>query len=452
MNLCPSLFKPTVAVDGVLTRIRIPFGIISSEQIAAISSHTDSIHITNRANIQIRTSEPLSSSVLENFQNLGLAAKNPELDHLRNIMIAPTAGIDAQALLDTRPLAIAWQEYLDTHPELAILSPKFSLGIDGGEAVSIAHHHNDIGLQAIKYNQQIYFSLHLINLPTGLLIHTEQTLDVLKALTEIYRNYTQKSLQKLNQKSPRLRELIQEWGMEVYLESLQKLVGYELKKLDQDQRDKSKEDFQNHYQHLGIHNQKQAEYSYIGVVLPLGRLSSEQFCSLGNISQSLRLTPFQNLIIPNIHNSKLEFVKNYISELGLSISTQNPFSAMVACSGITGCKSSFTDTQTDGRAIANYLEKSIPLEQPLSIHLTGCEKSCAHHDPSDITLLGTDTDTYKVFIGDDSKEFGTEFEHTFPSSELPILVKKLLETYQSEGRNDNQTFKEFMINRRNYHA
>ncbi|AFY74132.1 precorrin-3B synthase [Synechococcus sp. PCC 7502] len=434
-NLCPSLFKPTTAVDGVLTRIRIPFGILSYEQVEAIALTSDSIHITNRANIQIRTTEPLSDLVLKDFQKLGLAAPNPDLDHLRNIMISPTAGIDTQALLDTRPLAIAWQEYIDTHPELAILSPKFSLGIDGGEAVSITNQRNDICLQAITYNQQIYFSLHLVNFFTGILISPEHTLDVLKVLTEIYRNFTlQKSFQKFDQKLPRLRDLIDEWGITAYVNTLQELLGYELEKLDE-----LRENLENYYQHLGIHNQKQSEYSYMGIVLPLGRLSSKQFRSLGKISKSLRLTPFQNLIIPNIPNEKLDEVKTQILELGLSISKNHPYAGMVACSGITGCKSSLTDTQTDGRAIASYLEKSITLDRPLSIHLTGCEKSCAYHQTSDITLLGIDIDTYEVFVGDRNRELGR-----YQKSELPNLISELIDNYQLDPKNGDRSFKTFV--------
>ena len=457
MNFCPSLFKPTTAVDGILTRIRVPLGIISLEQIEAIAQISEqfsnsSIQITNRANIQIRTSEPFPNSVLKDLQKLGLAAHNPDLDHLRNIMISPTAGIDPEALLDTRPLAIAWLKYIDNHPELAILSPKFSIGIDGGEGVSIGNRPNDIILKAVKYRKEVYFSLHIVNTPTDLLINPDQALNVLSVLTEIYRNFTiQKSFQNLDQiRSPRLRELIKEWGMEVYLKTLEDILDPHPQTLCHWEKGEeiSNASTLGEFQHLGVHSQIQWEYSYMGVVIPLGRLSSSQFRSLGNISKSLRLTPFQNAIAPNIPNQEIESVKTQISELGLSISDNHPFAAMVACSGITGCKSSATDTQSDARAIAEHLQTSIILDRPINIHLTGCEKSCAQHYPSDITLLGVDADMYKVFVGDRCEEvkFGKELQNQYPASELPNLVKELIQTYQTQRENPDQTFKEFMRN------
>lgn len=445
MNICPSLFKPTSTVDGILTRIRIPFGVVDLEQIEAITLIPNQIsnsHITNRANIQIRTSEPLPNSVLRDFQKLGLAAQNSDLDHLRNIMISPTAGIDSQALLDTRPLAIAWLKHLENHPELSILSPKFSIGIDGGESVSIRNHLNDIGLQAVQNDHQIYFSLSLVNISTGVLIKSEYALEVLAALTEVYRQYIFE--QRTSDRPPRLKDLIQTMGTDNYLKEVENILGYPFEIFEQ-------KIYNFHslqvaqYQHLGIHSQIQTEYSYIGVIVPLGRLNFDQLLGLGSIN-TLRLTPWQNVIIPNVPNSELESVTAKISELGLSISENHIYGGLVACSGSSGCKSSMTDTQSDARAIAISMQKSIVLDHPINIHFTGCEKSCAQHYQGDLTLLGIDDDTYQVFVDDDNfgSKFGRELYGEYPKSDLPNLISELIQAYQSQRKSDDQSFREFM--------
>ncbi len=451
MNLCPSLFKPTSTLDGILTRIRIPFGFIYFEQIEAIANLSSFIHITNRANIQIRTSEILSNSVLKNLQELGLAAQNPDLDHLRNIMLSPTAGIDSLALLDTRPLAIAWLKHLENHPELAILSQKFSVGIDGGESISIGDFLNDISLKVIQNCDRIYFSLSLINIPTGVLIKSKNALEVLANLAEIYRQYT---IQSKKAKPPRLRDLISDWGIAAYLERVERNLTFSINPNHIDNSElpenksvnKSVNKIVNKQAHLGVHAQKESEFAYIGVVVPLGRLESTQFRSLGEVAQRhgnyLRLTPFQNLIISDIPKSQIDTVIDNIHELGLSTDANHPYSGLVACTGITGCKSSMTDTQSDAKAIANHLHKSLKLDRSINIHFTGCEKSCAQHHPSDITLLGIDTDTYKVFIGKGETKFGRELGK-YLKSELPDLISKLIQTYQPE-RQTPQSFQEFM--------
>jgi sulfite reductase beta subunit-like hemoprotein len=56
---------------------------------------------------------------------------------IRNIMSSPTAGIDSQALVETRPLVREWNRTLMSRPDFAVLSPKFSVCFGGGEAVTV---------------------------------------------------------------------------------------------------------------------------------------------------------------------------------------------------------------------------------------------------------------------------------------------------------------------------
>jgi ferredoxin-nitrite reductase len=146
------------------------------------------------------------------------------------------------------------------------------------------------------------------------------------------------------------------------------------------------------------------------------------------------------VIISDIHKSQVMNVIERIGELGLSIDRNHPYGGLVACTGITGCKSSMTDTQADAKAIAIHIQKYIKLDRPINIHFTGCEKSCAQHHPSDITLLGIDTDTYQVFTGIGETKFGREIGE-YPKSELPDLITELIQAYQSERENDDRKFK-----------
>jgi ferredoxin-nitrite reductase len=91
-----------------------------------------------------------------------LAAQNPSLDHLRNLMTSPTAGIDSQELIDTRPFVPALDNLIQSYPELAGLPAKFSIGIDGGGVVGIGtrpemsweHRYNEIQLAAVLMEPQ----------------------------------------------------------------------------------------------------------------------------------------------------------------------------------------------------------------------------------------------------------------------------------------------------------
>jgi len=98
LTACPGLFYNTLAQDGFLCRLRIPGGMINSQQFEAIADISDHygggyIDITNRANIQIREiKQEINIQVLEKLQALGLASTNARKlgkNILQHILIFP---------------------------------------------------------------------------------------------------------------------------------------------------------------------------------------------------------------------------------------------------------------------------------------------------------------------------------------------------------------------------
>jgi ferredoxin-nitrite reductase len=221
----------------------------------------------------------------------------------------------------------------------------------------------------------------------------------------------------------------------------------------------SKEKWRNSsYQHIGVHLQKQKGLSYIGVVLPIGLLESWQMHELADIAQTygsgtLRLTPWQNLLIPDIPNQFIPKVKSQIEKLGLNWKASDIRSALVACTGNTGCSSSATDTKAHAKALVEYLSQRVTLNQPVNIHFTGCEKSCAQHSRSDIALLGITIPQeggetmqgYKVYVGDgnSNEKFGRELYHSVPFVELPLVLDVMLQTYITKRATPNESFGQF---------
>ena len=401
---CPSVLNPTAAPDGILSRIRVLGGILTEAQIAAIAQVADRlsqgrIQITNRANIQIRGQGAISPDTLAELQALGLASRTAAVDHLRNIMLSPTAGIDAQSLWDPRPVARQWENYLADHPELAVLSAKFSVGFDGGEAASVGDRPNDISLITTTVGDSLQLRLRLsvgdrgtAPQDVGIRLAPEQVLPTLAAFASVYCDYTQQ--QETARRPPRLRDWLQSVGIEPALQS----VAYQLSSPWQRCAVEPPRPVPQRYRHLGHHPQHQSGLSYLGIALPLGRLTSKQLRGIATLaahhgSGQLRLTPWQNLLIPDLPHACIAQVKAGISRLGLPTQVNHPWGAIVACSGSTGCHSSATDTQADALALAQNLAQSLPtgaLPFPLNIHLTGCEKSCAQHHPSGYYAAGSE--------------------------------------------------------------
>ncbi|MEA5571540.1 precorrin-3B synthase [Calothrix sp. UHCC 0171] len=477
---CPGLFYPTSARDGILSRIRIPGGIITSQQLRAIANLADkfgngSINITNRANIQLREiTRDIPADVLALLQEIGLAARLPELDHLRNIMGSPTAGIDHSELIDTRPLMRELEYQMMAHADLVELSPKFSVCFDGGGSVSVATQANDIALIAVFIAGEVYFRLKLrVNadmdasypfLDTGVILKPEESVSVVVGLAKVYlqnllknKSQNQSSISlNLYRKShqPRLRDILDELGVAQFIQEVEFYLNRRLRRisLENNQDFQNHQTHQNHYLHLDIHHQKQKGFAYIGIVTPLGKLETKQIYELANIAQThgdgtLRLTPWQNLIISDIPIQYIQEVSSKIRHLKLDYSVNNIYSALVACTGNAGCASSATDTKSHAVLLAEYLNRRITLPTPVNIHFTGCPKSCAQAAKGDITLLGMIREQeggYQVYLGKGDNRFGRMIYDFLPFVEIPALLEKILLVYMAKSTYLNESFADFV--------
>lgn len=464
---CPGLFYAVSAQDGTIARIRTPGGRLTSRQSQIVADlaedlSSDSggyIQITNRANLQIRSIQGrLSAAVLAMLQQSGLAAQ-PSVDHLRNIMASPTAGIDPAALYDPQPLLAELDDYLSSHIELAGLSAKFSIGIDGGELLSVRDRPNDIWLVAEDDLLRLYLNIQSgKDWDTGLLLRPQDAVPLVAAIAQVY--LEQLHRMPPSDKKPRLRQVLQHFGMNWYLEQVIKRLTLPIRRLQP--RSAPADRSLTSYKHIGVQAQRQPGYSYIGVVLPLGWLAAQQLKALADLadrygSGTIRLTPWQNLLIPDVANSQIAKLQSEIAGLGLSTAATHPFSGMVACTGNVGCAAAATNTRQDALTLAAYLEQ-LQLDHPINIHFSGCAKSCAQHYQSDIALLGITgnqeepSETYQLYVGGQTVSQQTESQQPFGQllydaispAEIPELVERLLHIYQTYRNTAEESFGEFV--------
>ncbi|OUL36498.1 precorrin-3B synthase [Nostoc sp. T09] len=460
---CPGLFYATPAQDGILSRIRIPGGILNSKQCRAIAEIADLygggyVDVTNRANLQIREiHQGINAEVLKRLQKLGLGSNNTAVDQIRNIMTSPTAGIDPQELVDTRPFVQAWDNYIKANSQLSALSAKFSVCFDGGGIVSVSDRVNDIVFAAVLVDGNVYFRLGLSvgakgkpAKDTGILLPLENCLPVLAALADVYLAHIDAS----SKHKLRLREVVNSLGCENYLQEVQQRLAFPLSSLGQ--KEKFVERTATKYHHIGIHPQRQPSLFYLGVVLPLGRIETMQILGLAELAEkygsgTLRLTPRQNILLTDIPQQWVADVQSKMAALGLDCSVSNINSVLVACSGKRGCAASITDTKGDALALAEYLKNRVSLDSPVNIHFSGCAKSCAQHSKSDITLLGVSVEEengtvegYRVYVGvdDNDLQFGREYQFV-TVAKLPALIERMLLVYKTQRLNHDETFREF---------
>jgi ferredoxin-nitrite reductase len=150
------LFYVAPAQDSFMCRLRIPNGILTTQQFDAMADLAGRYgggycHVTTRANLQMREIKPQDAiSVLTGIAAAGLTSRGAGADNIRNVTGSATAGIDAQELIDTRPLALAMHHYVLNHREFYGLPRKFNIAFDGGGRIGTVEETNDIGFAAVR--------------------------------------------------------------------------------------------------------------------------------------------------------------------------------------------------------------------------------------------------------------------------------------------------------------
>jgi ferredoxin-nitrite reductase len=466
------LFYVAPAQDAFMCRLRIPNGILSAHQLRGVAAIADDLaggyaDITTRANLQLREIPAANApEVLLRLSEIGLTSRGSGADNLRNVTGDPTAGIDPQALLDTRPDARALHHFILYHRELYGLPRKFNIAFDGGGRIAVLEDTNDIALAAVQVADGfgvapgVYYRLALGGITghrdfardTGVIVRPADSVRVCNAILRVFIANGDRT----DRAKARLKYLLDRWGLAKFLDTVEQELGEKLTRIDAEAIlprppiDK--------HGHIGVHDQKQPDLRYVGVACPVGRLTSDQWRGLAAIAEqfgsgTIRLTVWQNCLISDIPDARIDDALAAIEALGLDWRATPIRGGLVACTGNAGCKFAASDTKRDAAMLADFLERHIEIDHPINIHLTGCHHSCAQHYAADIGLLATkieqDEDMiegYDLLIGGGAgpdQKLGRLVRPKVTTDALPPMVLALLRAWQEQRASPEETFQNF---------
>ena len=468
------LFYVAPNQNSFMCRLRMPNGILNHWQMAGLAllatTHGGGYaHVTTRANLQIREiPAERAPSLIEAIQDLGLVTRGSGADNIRNVTGTPTAGIDPQELIDTRPFARAWHFHILNTRTLFGLPRKFNVAFDGGGAIAALEETNDIGFSAVEVvdgagvDPGIWFRLLLGGItghkdfarPTGVYLKPEEATEVADTIVRIFIDHGDRT----NRDKARLKYVLDDWGFEKFVAEIETRLGRPLARIPEDCiKDRPKPD---RLAHIGVHRQKQPGENWIGVVLKSGRLSAAQMDGLSRIAHEfgdgdIRLTVWQNLILSGVRDENVDAAVAAIEAIGLSTKATPLRAGLISCTGNTGCKFAASNTKGTAEAIAEHVERRLSLDTPLNIHLTGCHHSCAQHYISDIGLiaakipLGEADDTvegYHLFAGGgfgSNADIGQQIYRDLTAEDAPKTVERLLKAYLAHRTSGEETFLSF---------
>jgi len=468
------MFYVAPAQTSYMCRLRIPNGILRHGQFAGLADLTERYgggyaHVTTRANIQIREIEPKNTvPMIEEIQDLGLCSRGSGADNIRNVTGTPTAGIDPEELLDTRPYAREWHFHILNDRSLIGLPRKFNVAFDGAGIIPVLEDTNDIAFAAAEVREGfgvepgIWFRLGLGGITghkdfardTGVIVKPSEATMVADAIVRVFTEHGDRT----NRLKARLKYVLDAMGFDRFLELVEERLGRKLTRVSADaiaprpDHDRSA--------HIGVHTQKQPGMNWIGVVLPVGRLTPEQMRGLARISHDLgdgdiRLTVWQNLLISGVADANVPLAVAAIEALGLAVKASSIRAGLVACTGNAGCKFAASDTKRHGDAIASWCEERVQIDGPLNVHLTGCHHSCAQHYIGDIGLLaakvsineeGDTVEGYHLYAGGGfgaDAGIAQEVYRDVKAEDTPTAVERLLRAYLVNRTSPDETFVAF---------
>ena len=469
------LFYVAPAQDSYMCRMRIPGGHLNTAQLRGLATMATElaggyVDLTTRNNLQFREI-PVDKGydVLTGLRRLGIVNQGAGADNVRNVTCGPTSGFDTQEIIETLPLAEDLHWYLINHRELYGLPRKFNISFDGRGTISPLSDTNDIGFFAVEITEElataeipagIYFQIRLGGItghkdfarPTSVLVEPRQCSAISGAILKVFIREGNRT----DRKKARLKYLLDDWGFDKFMAEVEKEFGQKLLTMPDDKLDFP--DPENRFAHVGFHKQKQPGKSYVGLVLPVGRIQADQLNAIAKIADRfgrgyIRLTVWQNLLIPDINDEDIPAVKQAIEDIDLEWQATSARAGLVACTGSRGCKFAGADTKGQAMILAGYLEDHIELDQPLNIHVTGCHHSCAQHYIGDIGLMGTAVtqgadmvDGYHVVIGGgygSRRRMGRQLFESVAFDDVPPLVHRILSQYMERRKSFDESFVEF---------
>ena len=395
------------ALQRFMVRIRIPNGILTSDQLRAIADLTRKYangiaDLTVRQNIQLHwvTIEALPD-VLDGLWKVGLNTIGACGDVTRNVTGCPVAGVDADEEVDASPLVRQVSQLLAGNADFYNLPRKFKISIAGCHSWCSYPEINDIGLTAITRTvggkRETGFSLRVAGgLSTepylaarlNAFVQWDQVLPVVKGIAELFRD---SDVLREHRERARLKFLFLKhgWTAEHFLDELHERIGF---KLDQAGEEHPPDDV--YRDHVGIHAQKQTGLSYVGAVVLRGRITADQMQAAADLAErfaggELRVTNMQNLLVVNVPTLNAEELARELDAVGLRVGGSAFARGTIACSGTEFCKLAITETKNFSRWLVDELDERLPgFDQHLKLHVTGCPNSCGQHWIADVGIEG----------------------------------------------------------------
>lgn len=443
-------------------RIKVPGGILTSEQFRSIANLASKYsrgvaEITDRQDIQLHWIRPEDSiEIFSKMDKMGFTTDmcgqgfpGARYGDVRNIVCCPASGIEKDEIYNCYPVAKELTSFFSGNPEYLDLPRKFKIAMTGCGSDCVRAEINDLAFVAVKHGDESGFTILVgggigtslpgprLARPSGVFIKPEGVFKVVIAAVEIFRNYGNRE----SKAKARFKCLIENWGVEKFISLLQSRVDVEFKRYNGPI-------FTRKTDHEGVQPQGNDGYYYVNIPILSGRLASSTMAEIADLADrygggELRLTPAQNIIIPNVHEENRESLLKAIMKLGFLMNSS------VARWLSIGCASDFCGKTLNPHAkdvikeIVDYLERFFGVEVlgdlKLRINASGCPNDCGASLIADIGLVGKQIregneikQSYNIYVGGNignSPSLAMLVVEKAPTEKLKYIIASFIANY-----------------------
>jgi precorrin-3B synthase len=357
--------------DGLIVRVRPRHARMRASELGALAriapeSGNGIIELTRRGNLQIRGVSASSWPRLRaELVELGVAEAEPESEARPLPFVCPLSGLDPRCP-PLEHLADALSQSLANAPELP---DKFSVVLSGGSRSSS------------ELSADIHVRLHPSHPDRADVLLAGKTADA-TALGSCAASAVPGAVRALldslvthPSERRRMRDVIA-GGLAPLRQAMQHVAWGEARR----EADWGTPE-------VGYHT---GSVDWFGYAVPFGSAPADVWAALARLADRLgagevRFTPSRNVLVIGVRPEQREALVEFGERRGFGVRPPQRELELVACSGSPACGSAHGETRELARRLGTWLHGNARAHATL--HVSGCEKSCARDEAADITLV-----------------------------------------------------------------
>ncbi len=480
-------------MDVHMIRIKIPLGILNSEQLEAIAEATEKFaplkigHVTTRQDIQVhnikRETVPKYLAILGKS---GLTTREACGNTVRNVTACPYSGVSATEIFDITPYAEVLTKYFLRNPLNQNLPRKFKFALESCPEDHARGPIHDTSLAAAvrtingktERGFKIYPGGGLGSHPVNpILLEPFTPIDQMIPTCEAIMRIFDRCGERKNRSRARIKFLLEDWKEEGFRKAilaerdvvLMTRSGLAYPTFDiqeekppvvKEQDEKISSPAFEKWKKTNVLEQKQTGYNIVHIRCPLGDADVAQMRGIAQIAKRfcggrIRTTIAQNFLLRWVPDHCLGSVYKELEKIKLAFDGAERFVDITRCPGSDTCNLAITKSRGLAQALDGLFHnglKELADLAGITVKISGCPNSCGQHHIADLGFYGTARQVngklvphYELMVGGGTVEGKSTFGMVslrIPARRVPDAVKQLIAIYQKEKQN-GEIFQKF---------